>query len=189
MAGAVSQGPPLANRPGHGRPLGSRLGPGRPRGNPWRGQRGRRDQRGWPGRRVPLAELHRGQFLLGLFFAAQVTCEGVRRALMRCHGGSSSYEHSLHLSVKYPQLPAGFPLSRKRAQPHTSLAVSTISRSLAACSSGVSTLPSTVEEKPHWGDRHSWSSGTYLAASSIRRLSASLDSSSPRLVVTRPSTP
>ena len=47
---------------------------------------------------------------------------------------------------------------------------------------------STVDEKPHWGDRHSCSSGTKRAASSMRRLRSSLASSSPRLVVTRPST-
>ena len=42
-----------------------------------------------------------------------------------------------------------------RPQPQTSAAVSTTSRSLARCSSAVSLLPSTVEEKPHCGDRHS----------------------------------
>src|SRR4051794_22890157 len=73
-------------------------------------------------------------------------------------------------------------------QPQTSCAVSTISRSLSACCSRESALPSTVEEKPHCGERHSWSMSTYCVASSIRRLSSSLDSSSPRLVVTRPST-
>src|SRR5207245_5737104 len=72
--------------------------------------------------------------------------------------------------------------------PHTSRAVSTISWSLAACYSRASSLPWTVLEKPHCGDRQSCSSGTMPAASSIRRLSASLDSSSPTLVVTRPST-
>ena len=77
---------------------------------------------------------------------------------------------------------------RTGAQPQTSAAVSTTSRSLAACSSAVSALPSTVEEKPHCGDRQSCSSGTYLLASSIRRLRVSLSSSSPRLVVTRPRT-
>jgi hypothetical protein len=41
------------------------------------------------------------------------------------------------------------------AQPQTSAAVSTTSRSLARCSSAVSLFPSTVEEKPHCGDRHS----------------------------------
>src|SRR4051795_5483635 len=72
--------------------------------------------------------------------------------------------------------------------PQTSSATSTIRRSLSACCSSDSTLPSTVDENPHCGDRHSWSSSTYCDASSIRRLSSSLDSSSPRLVVTRPST-
>jgi hypothetical protein len=53
----------------------------------------------------------------------------------------------------------GSPLPRGQvgggAQPHTSAAVSTTSRSLARCSSAVSLFPSTVEEKPHCGDRHS----------------------------------
>ena len=40
-------------------------------------------------------------------------------------------------------------------QPQTSCAVSTIRRSLATCSSCVSALPSTVEEKPHCGERQS----------------------------------
>ena len=47
-------------------------------------------------------------------------------------------------------------------QPQTSSAVSTISASLAICSSRVSELPSTVEEKPHCPDRASCSSGTNL---------------------------
>ena len=49
-------------------------------------------------------------------------------------------------------------------------------------------LPSSVEAKPHCGDRQSWSSGMYFAASSIRRFSSSLDSSVPDFDVTRPST-
>src|SRR5579863_7120443 len=40
-------------------------------------------------------------------------------------------------------------------QPHTSLAISTIMRSLAHCSSSARTLPSSVEAKPHCGDRQS----------------------------------
>ena len=55
-------------------------------------------------------------------------------------------------------------------QPHTSWAVSTMRRSLANCCSWVRSLPSTVEEKPHWGDRHSCSIGTKREASSMRRL-------------------
>ena len=39
--------------------------------------------------------------------------------------------------------------------PQTSRATSTIISSLARSSSMVSRLPSSVEEKPHWGDRHS----------------------------------
>ena len=46
------------------------------------------------------------------------------------------------------------------AYPHTSAAVSTTSRSFATSSSSVSALPSTVEEKPHCGDRQSWSRST-----------------------------
>ncbi len=80
------------------------------------------------------------------------------------------------------------PVRRTWAQPQTSWAVSTTRRSLAISSSWVRALPSTVEEKPHWGERQSCSRGTYFAASSIRRLRSSLLSSSGRLVVTRPST-
>ena len=40
-------------------------------------------------------------------------------------------------------------------RPHTSSATSTIIRSFAHCSSSASTLPSSVEAKPHCGDRHS----------------------------------
>src|SRR5205823_66477 len=47
---------------------------------------------------------------------------------------------------------------------------------------------STSVAKTHCGERQSCSSGAYLAAASIRRLSSSFDSSSPRFVVTSPST-
>src|SRR6185369_15432496 len=80
-----------------------------------------------------------------------------------------------------PQIP-------ERFYAHTSAAVSTMSRNLATCSSYVRRFPSTVEEKPHCGDRQSCSSGTYRLASSMRRFRSSLRSSSPLLVVTRPST-
>src|SRR5205814_2800061 len=73
-------------------------------------------------------------------------------------------------------------------QPHTSFATSTRRRSFAHCSSSVSTLPSSVEAKPHWPEMQSWSSGAYLAAASIRRLRSSLLSSLPLLVVMMPST-
>src|SRR5262249_30699199 len=72
--------------------------------------------------------------------------------------------------------------------PQPSCAVSTISLSLSHCCCWLRSLPSLVEEKPHCGDRHSWSMSTNRAASSIRRFSWSLVSSSPRLVVTSPST-
>src|SRR6185312_16291949 len=73
-------------------------------------------------------------------------------------------------------------------RPHTSLAISTIILSFAHCSSSARTLPSSVEAKPHCGDRQSWSSATYLVASSMRRLIASLLSSLPDFEVTSPST-
>jgi hypothetical protein len=47
--------------------------------------------------------------------------------------------------------------------PHTSSAVSTTRRSLAACCSRVRALPSTVEEKPHWGERQSLLDGDVAA--------------------------
>ena len=53
-----------------------------------------------------------------------------------------------------------------------------ISRSLAHCSFSVSRLPSSVEENPHWGLRHSWSRGTYFSASRIRAMMSSSFSSS-----------
>src|SRR6478672_4754915 len=72
--------------------------------------------------------------------------------------------------------------------PHTPAAASTTSRSLARSSSTVIAFPSTVEAKPHCGERQSWSMSTCRLASSIRRFRSSFRSSSPRLVVTRPST-
>src|SRR5690606_2900051 len=79
-------------------------------------------------------------------------------------------------------------LRRGQTPPQTSRAVSTTSASFARCASTWIRLPWTVDEKPHCGDRQSWSSGAYCAASSMRRFRSSLLSSSPSLVVTRPST-
>jgi hypothetical protein len=45
--------------------------------------------------------------------------------------------------------------SEGAAYPHTSLAVSTISDNFAISSSIVRAFPSTVDENPHWGLRHS----------------------------------
>src|SRR5262249_24900568 len=72
--------------------------------------------------------------------------------------------------------------------PHTSRARPTQRASLPRSSSTESSLPSTVEEKPHCGLTQSWSSPMYLAASSSRRLRSSVFSSVPTLDVTRPST-
>src|SRR5690606_37773633 len=77
---------------------------------------------------------------------------------------------------------------RNRAHPQTSRAVSTTSSSFLRCSSALTALPYTVDEKPHCGLRQIWSIGTNFEASSMRRLSRSLLSSAPFLVVTRPRT-
>src|SRR5262249_61319397 len=44
--------------------------------------------------------------------------------------------------------------------PHTSFAISTVIRNFAHCSLSARTLPSSVEAKPHWGDKASCSSAT-----------------------------
>src|SRR5262249_38499940 len=84
---------------------------------------------------------------------------------------------------------SGMRMSQRQTLPHTSSASSTIIRSFAHCSSSPSTLPSSVEAKPHCGDRHNCSSGTNLVASSMPRLMSSFGSSRPLFEVTRPSTP
>src|SRR5262249_39704917 len=58
----------------------------------------------------------------------------------------------------------------RRHRPHPSWAISTAIRSFAHCSSSASTLPSSVEAKPHCGDTANCSSGANFAASSMRRL-------------------
>src|SRR5436190_12941827 len=81
--------------------------------------------------------------------------------------------------------PAPF-LARRYDQ--TSFATSTIMRSLAHCWSSLNRLPSSVEAKPHCGERQSWSSATYFVASSMRRLISSFFSNEPSFEDTRPST-
>src|ERR1700745_1090326 len=73
-------------------------------------------------------------------------------------------------------------------RPQTLSASSTIMRSFAHCSSSARTLPSSVEAKPHCGDRQNCSGGANLPASSMRRSMSSFLSSVPLLEVTRPST-
>src|SRR5262249_53286183 len=73
-------------------------------------------------------------------------------------------------------------------QPQTAFAVRTTSSSLWRISSQVSRLPAAVEAKPHCGEIASRSSGTYLAASSMRRRSESSDSSSGSFELISPST-
>src|SRR5262249_15828683 len=101
-----------------------------------------------------------------------------------------SYQHSFLQLVVFDSfqeffLPLRYSLSSYR---QTSSASSTIMASFAHCSSSARTLPSSVEAKPHCGDRHSWSRATYFVASSIRRLMSSLFSSLPLFDVTRPIT-
>src|SRR5712671_5622065 len=72
---------------------------------------------------------------------------------------------------------------------HTSRTTSITSSSLRRVSSCVTVWPEPPPlEKPHCGERPSRSSGTYFAASSMRRLRASLLSSWGVLVDTRPRT-
>ena len=82
---------------------------------------------------------------------------------------------SLKRWLPHRKTPSVLDGDRSVRYPQTSAAVSTMRRSFATSSSYVSTLPSTVEEKPHCGDRQSCSSGTNFAASSIRRLRLSFD--------------
>ena len=72
--------------------------------------------------------------------------------------------------------------------PQMSRASSQTSSSLRSCASGVTGLPVSTLAKPHCGLTASRSSVTNLAASSRRRRSAVLFSSSGTLVETRPST-
>src|SRR5215217_5765826 len=46
------------------------------------------------------------------------------------------------------------PGNDEQSHPQTSSANSTIMRSFAHCSSSARIFPSSVEAKPHWGDRH-----------------------------------
>src|SRR5207249_367297 len=77
---------------------------------------------------------------------------------------------------------------QRRNHPQTSRARSATSASFAFCCSTVSALPSTVDEKPHWGLTQTCSSGTYFDASSSRRLRSSFDSSAPTFELTMPRT-
>src|SRR6266852_8685895 len=72
--------------------------------------------------------------------------------------------------------------------PHTSSESSAIIASFAHCSSSARIFPSSVEAKPHCGDRQNCSSGANFAASSMRRLMSAFFSSVPLFDVTRPST-
>ena len=60
----------------------------------------------------------------------------------------------------------GGELPTQSTPPQTAWAVSTTSSSLARCWSGVSTLPSSVDAKPHWGAIPSCSMSTWADAAS-----------------------
>src|SRR5690348_639886 len=70
--------------------------------------------------------------------------------------------------------------------PQTSSAISTTSRIFAHCCASVSTLPSSVEAKPHCGLSAICSIGMNFAASSSRRFTVSLLSSVPLFDVMTP---
>src|SRR5205809_3682369 len=76
----------------------------------------------------------------------------------------------------------------QRAVPHTSIATSTTRSNFRRCTSSEIGFPRNVLAKPHWGLRHRFSSGTIFAAASMRRFSASFDSSSGTFVLSSPST-
>jgi hypothetical protein len=94
--------------------------------------------------------------------ARQQLAHDVRGEVVRPHAGERA--------AVAPERRAD-PVVEVGAQPQTSSATSTTRRSFAACCSAVRLLPSTVEEKPHCGDRQSWSRSTYCG----RLLDAALE--------------
>src|SRR6185437_4298880 len=87
---------------------------------------------------------------------------GARGARFPPHTGNASYVGrggvpSPYRGIWYAVGPTRWQNLGGSSQPHTSAAVSTTSSSFFTCSAIVRRLPSTVEENPHWGDRHSWS--------------------------------
>src|SRR5262249_11376348 len=92
-----------------------------------------------------------------------------RRHCERSEGISPSLAHAFADGDCFGALRA----PRNDIYPHTSFERSTIIFSFAHCSSSASTLPSSVEAKPHCGESASWSSATDFVASSRRRLMSS----------------
>src|SRR5262245_10845333 len=107
--------------------------------------------------------------------------------------GASPFQSCKHAFLQLADVLTGilgdpFPIRLCSHRPHTWPATSMIIRSFAHCSSSARILPSSVEAKPHCGERQNCSIGANFPASSMRRLMSSLFSSVPLLDVTRPST-
>jgi hypothetical protein len=68
--------------------------------------------------------------------------------------------HQTCVFLQIPPERAGHGVPARAQRPQTSSATPTISSSLARSSSIESLLPSSVEEKPHCGERQSWSRST-----------------------------
>src|SRR5271165_297393 len=88
----------------------------------------------------------------------------------------------------HPVIGSGVRHASPQTLPHTSSAISTRRASLIHWSASERSLPCAVEEKPHWWLKQHCSSGTYLVASSMRRLTSSLGSAAAFFELMRPST-
>ena len=97
-------------------------------------------------------------------------CPSRHHSWLRVHAEHPAARTEIRLAAARECLWGG-PRIRRARQSQTSCAVSTTRRTLAISSSKVRLLPSTVEENPHWPERHNCSRGTNLLASSIRRFS------------------
>src|SRR5450759_2237202 len=84
-------------------------------------------------------------------FATRYSLLATRYSLLATLDSLLTIRYSL-LATRYALLATRYSLFAP--QPQISSARSTIILSLAHCSSSASTLPSSVEAKPHWGDRH-----------------------------------
>src|SRR5271166_7192102 len=88
----------------------------------------------------------------------------------------------------HPVIGSGVRHASPQTLPHTSSTISTRRASLIHWSASERSLPCAVEEKPHWWLSAHWSSGTYLVASTMRRLTSSFGSAAARFELMRPST-
>ena len=91
-----------------------------------------------------------------------------RRRADRLHPqGGDSRRQAVEHRIRQGRATSRTPADRRppgQTAPQTSRAVSTTRRSFAACASTGMSLPCTVLENPHCGDRHIWSSGMSFAA-------------------------